>query len=210
MRRLEEQYLLGANPRAQSGSSGNEVRWRTRREFILEAIDGDGDFLDVGCANGYLLECLLAWGSERGLTLIPYGVDQGAGLIELARKRLPQFASNFFVANAWEWQPPRQFKYVYTLYDCVPPDYFGEYVERLFSRVVERGGRLIIGGYGREVDVCAWLQSCGFDPEIAEMLLEHGAEVNAKEQSGKTALQLAIEREHDCTADLLRQHGGII
>ena len=161
LRSLEEQYLLRTDPLGQSGCISNEVRWR-RREFILKAINTDGDILDVGCANGYLLECLVSWGKERGLTLIPYGVDLGSGLIELAKERLPQFASNFYVANAWDWQTPRQFKYVYTLYDAVPKDYFGEYVERLLSRVVEPGGRLIVGGYTWSIDVRAWIQSCGF------------------------------------------------
>jgi hypothetical protein len=94
LRWLEEQYLLGANPRAQSGTSSDERRWRSKREFILEAIDTDGDLLDVGCANGYLLQSLMAWGAERGLTLIPYGADHGPRLIELAKERLPQYASH--------------------------------------------------------------------------------------------------------------------
>jgi hypothetical protein len=29
------------------------------REPILTAIDSGGDILDIGCANGYLLECLM-------------------------------------------------------------------------------------------------------------------------------------------------------
>jgi SAM-dependent methyltransferase len=165
LRWLEEQYLLGTNPRAQSGTSSNEMRWRSKRRFILDAIDRDGDVLDVGCANGHLLESLMAWGRERGLALTPYGVDYGPRLIELARTRLPQCASHFYVGNAWEWQPPRQFRFVYTLYDCVPPYYFCEYVERLLDRAVEPGGRLIIGGYSWFVDVRAWLQSCGFVAE---------------------------------------------
>ena len=40
-------------------------------------------------ANGYLLECLMQWGSEIGVTLTPFGVDCSEGLIALARERMP-------------------------------------------------------------------------------------------------------------------------
>ena len=145
---LEPSYLKSDDPIRQSGFSGGEVRWRLEREPILDAISADGDFLDVGCANGFLLDCLLQWGQERGLTLTPYGVDMGSRLIELARKRLPCYAANFYVGNAWNWEPPRQFRYVYALYDSVPPDYLAEYVQRLLARCVVPGGRLILGAYG--------------------------------------------------------------
>ena len=93
--------------------------------------------LDVGCANGYLLKCLLEWGSERGLRLVPHGLDIGRRLIELAKERLPEFAGNFHVGNAWDWQPERKYGYVYMLYDCLPLDYLAEGVSRLLGT----GGR---------------------------------------------------------------------
>ena len=43
---------------------------------------------------------------------------------------------------------------------------------------------------------------------IAEMLLEKGADVNARDVNGKTPLQLAIQQEQESTAELLKQHGG--
>ena len=148
IRALEEAYLASDDPIVQSGFHGGPERWRREREPILDAVEGNGAFLDVGCANGYLLESLVKWGRERGLALTPYGVDIGARLIELARKRLPQFASHFYVANAWEWRPPRQFRYVYTLADCVPESTLEAYVRRLLERAVEPAGRLIVGAYG--------------------------------------------------------------
>jgi len=144
------------------------VRWRAEREPILEAIETHGDLLDVGCANGFLLECLVEWASERGIALVPYGIDQGAKLIEIARQRLPAHKSNFHVGNAWDWEPPRQFQYVYTMHDCVPIEFLEEYLQRLLSRVVCTEGRLIIGAYGSRsqgtppFDVEGFLESRGF------------------------------------------------
>lgn len=148
LRELEQAYLSTDDPIRQSGFLAGAERWREERSIILQAVEDDGDFLDVGCANGYLLECLVGWAKDRGVTLTPYGVDQGAGLIELARQRLPELADHFWVANAWSWRPPRKFRYVYTLCDCVPEELFGNYVDRLLTRCVEPGGRLIIGAYG--------------------------------------------------------------
>jgi SAM-dependent methyltransferase len=145
---LEAAYLRSMDPIVQSGFSGGRERWRREREPILDAIGGDGDILDVGCANGYLLHCLVRWGLERGFRLVPHGVDMGPRLIEQARLWHPEFAENFYVANAWDWRPPRRFRYVYTLHDCVPEDMLEPYVRRLLDRAVEPGGRLIVGAYG--------------------------------------------------------------
>lgn len=99
-RTLEDAYLATDNPIRQSGFSGGADRWRREREPILEAVDRDGDLLDIGCANGHLLECLVTWGKARGRTIVPYGVDYSKKLIALARRRLPRYASHFYVANA--------------------------------------------------------------------------------------------------------------
>ncbi len=137
------------------------------REPILEAISADGELLDAGCANGYLLECLVAWGRERGISLIPYGLDQGARLIELARRRQTHLADHFFIGNAWDWEPPQRFRYVYTLVDQVPLEYLEPYLRRLLARLVAPGGRLIVGDYGSRSrgisarDAAALLRSIG-------------------------------------------------
>lgn len=68
---LEKAYLHSSDPAEQSGFYGRPERWRAEREPILEAISADGELLDTSCANGYLLECLVAWGRERGVSLIP-------------------------------------------------------------------------------------------------------------------------------------------
>jgi SAM-dependent methyltransferase len=145
---LEKDYLRETDPIRQSGFRGGAGRWLAERSPILDAMVASGDLLDVGCANGYLLECLVQWGAARGLRLTPYGVDCSAQLIALARGRMPQYADHFFVGNAWDWHPPQRFEYVYSVWDCVPPEYFGEYVQRLLNRMVTPGGVLIIGAYG--------------------------------------------------------------
>lgn len=165
---LEKSYLDEGDPIRQSGFGGGARRWEKERKPILEAIHADGDLLDIGCANGYLLECLIEWGRAKGLSLTPYGLDYSQKLIELAKERLPQFKDNFYSANAWEWRPDRKFKYAYTLYDCVPLDFLEEYIHRLLAFVVSPGGRLIIGAYGSRTqnkppfDIKQFLESNNF------------------------------------------------
>jgi len=159
---LEASFLAKDDPIHQSGFGGGPERWRAEREPILNAIEADGDLLDIGCANGYLLECLVAWARDRGLTLVPYGLDRGAGLIDLARARLPGFAANLFVGNVWNWTPARQFENVYMLYDCVPLDYLAEQIHRLLRDVVAPRGRLILGAYGSRSRSTAPFDIAGF------------------------------------------------
>jgi hypothetical protein len=148
MRELEQTYLSSDDPIRQSGFLAGPERWREERELILDAVTQDGDLIDVGCANGFLLECLVAWAAERGMRLVPYGVDIGAELIELAKRRIPHHADHFWVGNSWEWRPPRRFRYVYALYDCVPDEFLREYVERLLAHYVSPDGRVMLGAYG--------------------------------------------------------------
>jgi SAM-dependent methyltransferase len=165
---LESSYLKHDDPILQSGFGGGPLRWKTERSPILEAMESDGDIMDVGCANGYLLECLLEWGMERGLSLTPHGLDISSRLIEVAKRRLPQFTANFHVGNGWEWSPVQSYRYVYSVYDCVPESYLPEYVRRLLHRVVEPGGRLILGAYGSRsegrlpFDIVESLKSLGY------------------------------------------------
>ncbi len=167
---LERSYLESGDPIRASGFGGGPERWRREREPILEAIEEDGDFLDLGCANGYLLECLLNWAAEKGITLTPHGLDIGAGLAKLARVRLPAHTANIHVGNAWDWEPERRYRYVYSLCDIVPEDFLLEYVGRLERNVVEAGGRLILGSYGSRsrghepMDVRGLLESTGRSP----------------------------------------------
>ena len=174
---LEVSYLEYDDPIKQSGFGGGTERWRIEREPIIDAFYSDGDILDIGCANGYLLECLVKWARERGFRLTPYGIDIGAKLIALAQNRMPEYTENFYIGNAWDWKPPRKFKYVYSLYDCVPVQYLSEYVQELRDQTVEPGGRLIIGTYGSK--------SRNIPPfDISKFLLEAKFSVIGTSQGG--------------------------
>ena len=111
IRILERAYLAHSDPIKQSGFSGGAQRWSAERSPLLDAIDGDGDFLDVGCANGFLLESVVDWASERGIELTPYGLDMNPLLIQEALRRFPDSAHHFWVANAWGWMPPKRFRW---------------------------------------------------------------------------------------------------
>jgi SAM-dependent methyltransferase len=178
IRTLESSYLETGDPIRQSGFGGGAQRWRAEREPILEAVVDDSDFLDIGCANGYLLECLVAWAAERGVRLTPHGLDLGPRLVAEAKRRLPAFAGNIQVGNAWDRRPERRFRYVYTLSDCVPPDLLRQYVERLRERVVEPSGRLIVGSYGSRSRETAPLP-------VAETLESFGLRVAGRAVGGK-------------------------
>jgi hypothetical protein len=130
-----------ASPR--SLAPHDEPRWEAARRPAIAAVDADGDFLDVGCANGYLMESIHRWAAEDGFAIEPYGLDLSAGLADLARRRLPQWADRIWVGNALYWQPPRRFDYVRTALDYVPAGRVVDLVNHLMEAVVDR--RLIIG-----------------------------------------------------------------
>lgn len=166
-RRLESAYLESDDPIVQSGFSGGRERWAAERSPLIEAIDRDGDFLDVGCANGLLAADVVNWADERGFSLTPHGIDLGSRLVDLARRRLPEFADNFVTANAWTWQPDRRWAFVYSLLDLSPTELWCDWVNRLLGWV-EPGGRLILGSYGSwsrgivPVDVTTVMEGCGW------------------------------------------------
>lgn len=140
-------YLASADPRGQSGKSGDEVDWRWSRELILDALpEGTrtAHVLDVGCANGYLMESLERWAKERGLHVEPYGLDISPRLAELARRRLPAWADRIEVGNVLEHTPKRRYQLVATALDYVPPARRRESIERIFRDYLVPGGRVVL------------------------------------------------------------------
>lgn len=167
-RRFSDSYLTTEDAYRQSGWGGTPERWRAGREVILDGIPRDGDVLDIGCANGLLLESLITWSAERGVTITPHGIDFVPELVDLARGRFPDLRDNFQVANAFDWQPPRRYDYVLTELEYVPRELQTGYLQRLLDEAVAPGGRLIVSSYGsrtrneRPIDIDLHLQMLGF------------------------------------------------
>jgi SAM-dependent methyltransferase len=178
---LIDAYLSYADPRRQSGKSGDVTDWRWARELILDVFPSDATFLDVGCANGLLMESVHAWGAERGIHVEPYGLDISWRIASLARRRLPHWRDRIFVGNAMDWAPPRRFDVVQIGIDEVPPPRRRELVERILRDVVAPGGVLVFRA-GRRGQT---------DP--AEQLAELGLSVTG-----------AIEAMHPRTGDVRR------
>jgi len=151
-RELEDSYLRHSEPWRQSGFSGPEERWAACRRPIADCIEAPGSFLDIGCANGYLLECVLRWTQERGITVTPFGLDLSERLVRLARQRLPEHEGNLFVGNAWSWQSPLRFDYVRTEVAYVPEHLERPYIERILGSYLTDGGRLLVAEYRSRKD----------------------------------------------------------
>lgn len=166
---FERHYLRGENPRGQSGFAGDERAWEAARRPIAAAIDRGGSFLDIGCANGHLLESIVDWADHR---IEPYGLDFAPKLVELARRRLPQWADRVFLGEALSWDPPRRFTFVRTELCYVVAARERELVERLLDRVLIPGGLLIVCSYGNRrrrlapSPVADKLRSWGYEPEL--------------------------------------------
>jgi len=142
-------YLAADTPWTQSGKSGDAASFERARSLIAEATRS-GTFLDVGCASGYLMECMVRWCGAAGIACEPYGLDIAPELAELARGRLPHWGERIFVGSALTWQPPHRFDVVRTGLEYVPARRQRELVERLLGEVVAERGRLIIGVFNEE------------------------------------------------------------
>ena len=145
---LEGAYLGAEDPRGGSGFRGDGARWKRARRPIASAIDRDGTFLDVGCANGLLMESLAAWTREDGRTIEPYGLDLISSLAALARDRLPHWSDRIFAGNLMDWRPPLRFDFVRTELEYVPRNRRRKMVERLLRDYLAPGGRLVLCSYG--------------------------------------------------------------
>jgi len=144
----EAKYLAGSTPQQQSGFGRDARDWERFRRPVVAPLDRNGSFLDVGCANGLLMESVVAWARADGLAVEVFGLDISEKLAELARQRLPHWRNRIFVGNALFWEPPARFDFVRTELVYVPPPRRREYTKRLLARFLVPGGRLLICSYG--------------------------------------------------------------
>jgi len=149
---LESAYLASDTPWGQSGFAGPYERWEAGRRPIADCVISDGAFLDIGCANGYLLECLMRWTSERGLKIDPWGLDISEKLAALARQRLRTYEAQIITGNSFYWKPPRRFDYVRTELCYVPEELQHQYVSRIVDEFLTPRGALLVTEYRSRKD----------------------------------------------------------
>lgn len=183
-------YVQKDTPWQQSGFSGPEERWVACRKPIADCMGSDGTFLDIGCANGYLIECVLKWTAERGVHITPFGLDIFDGIAEMARARLPEHAGRIFTANAFDWHPAQRFDYVRTELVYVPEELQTGFVRRLQKEFLRPAGRLLPCEYRGRSQVCS-------GPWIDEHISNLGfnvAEVKSGFWEGKELIRIAVVR----------------
>ncbi len=134
-------YLAAVTSEGGSGSSRDAAGWEYARSLLADAVEPGQTFLDIGCANGHLMESVARWAQVE-----PYGLDISPELVGLARSRLPQWADRIWVGNALEWEPCRRFDVVRTGLDYVPPPRRRQLVQHLRSYA----DRLLIGVFNEE------------------------------------------------------------
>ncbi|HXG75084.1 MAG TPA: class I SAM-dependent methyltransferase [Gaiellaceae bacterium] len=134
-------YLAAATPEGGSGSSRDTAGWEYARSLLADALRPGQTLLDVGCANGHLMDSLARWAGVE-----PFGVDISPELAQLARERLPRWADRIWVGNALLWTPPRRFDVVRTNLDYVPRPRRSELVAHLASFC----DRLLVGVFNEE------------------------------------------------------------
>lgn len=162
---VEPVYLAAKTPEGGSGHHGSPREWDRTRSIVMSAVSGSGTFLDVGCANGLLMDSVHRWGIAMGVQIEPYGVEISSRIADLARARYPQWADRMWSANAATWFPPRRFDYVRTGTGYVPDDQRRHYLQHLLDHVVASGGRLIVGKLNEllaDQPMVQWARQAGF------------------------------------------------
>jgi protein-L-isoaspartate O-methyltransferase len=177
---LAEAYLAEDDPRWQSGFDGDPELWREARALLLDAVPHSGSFLDVGAANGHLIECLAIWARDRGVDLDVFGLELNSQLAAAAQRRLPALAHQIYTGNVVDWPPPRRFTYVRTGLEYVPTERAPALVSRLLDTFLEPGGRLLVGpiNVDQRAETIAAVRASGARPD----------EVSAVDRNGKTRL----------------------
>ncbi len=166
---LIDAYLSTDDPRLGSGKAGDAQDWRWSRELILDAVPRSGaTILDVGCANGHLMESLERWALQRDLVVEVHGVEISERMAHVARGRLPDLAARIHVGDIVSWQAPQRYDVVHLGLDCCPPDQKGALLRRVLAELLTPGGRLVIRAErvdGEQPDPVTALRTLGFEPD---------------------------------------------
>lgn len=144
---LETAYLSAPDRPGGSGYAGGIRRWEQARRVIMAAVHRGGDFLDVGCANGLLMESLASWSVEEDTPLTLHGLEVSRALAERARAALPSAAERIYVGDVMTWNPPRRLDFVRTEMVYAPPSSGDTLVRRCLEELVAAGGRVIVCAY---------------------------------------------------------------
>lgn len=139
--------------------------WEGQRRLIAKAIHHPGTLLDVGCANGLLLRCLLDWSPHP---LVPYGIDPDPQRLDAARGLLPEYASHLAPIGLGElrrlsdYALPTRFDFVYwNVWDDL--EFEQPWAQRYLDEALgATASRLILGFYGPSLEAIekklAWLR----------------------------------------------------
>jgi SAM-dependent methyltransferase len=166
---IKPAYLAADNPYAQAGYSGDAETWEASRGFIAEALHRSGTFLDVGCASGILMESVHRWGTNKGLSIEPHGLDIVPEFVQLARRRLRHWTDRIYVGNIRTWRPiNHRFDFVLIRPEYAPRSRRIDLVRHLIDHVLMPNGRLIIF-VGAEETEFRWVEST-----IADKIPTHG------------------------------------
>ncbi|MDX2226621.1 MAG: class I SAM-dependent methyltransferase [Verrucomicrobiae bacterium] len=144
---LARLYLSYEDPIRQSGFDGDYPLWREARELVVDAFDHDGRFLDVGCANGYLMESIHGWALDRSLFVEPFGLEISPALFKAAQRRYPKWKYQIFEGNVMTWLPTQKFDFIRTGLEYVPPGRETDLIQHIMKTLVNTGGRLILGPF---------------------------------------------------------------
>ncbi len=96
MTRLRVRSMAGPTAKPTRSMSGRWSRLVAREFLEWLAVPGGGDWLDVGCGTGTLVQAILASGSPRTIK----GIDLSDGFIAHARARIPDARVSFDVGSA--------------------------------------------------------------------------------------------------------------
>jgi alkylated DNA repair protein alkB family protein 8 len=130
----------GYDQMADKFSQTRKFFWRDF-EFIADYVEDGDKILDYGCGNGRLLEIL-------GDKNIEYtGVDASQKLIDLAKKKYPQFSQNFHKISSSNSLPLQDnyFNKIISIavFHHFPEKYAEEMAKELF-RIMKTQGKIIV------------------------------------------------------------------